>query len=75
MATDQDYEISQRVARRRPGGGQTQRALPLPFAARVLITDKVLAVLVDGVVCEMHAYVVLEVEEEKRRGGRINIFM
>lgn len=31
----------------------------LPFAARVLITDKVLTVLVDEVVCEMHAHIIL----------------
>lgn len=34
-----------------------------PFAAGVLVTDKVLAVLVDGVVGEMHAHVIL-------KGGR-----
>lgn len=32
----------------------------LPFTACVLVTDKVLAVLVDGVVCEVHAHVILE---------------
>lgn len=39
----------------------TQQALSVyvPFAASVLITDKVLAVLVDGVVCEMHAHIIL----------------
>lgn len=46
--------------------GGKQRAPLSPFAARVLVTDKVLTVLVDGVVCEVHAHVVLEEEEEKR---------
>lgn len=38
---------------------QTQPAASVPFAAFVLIMDEVLAVLVDGVVCEVHADVVL----------------
>lgn len=31
-----------------------------PFTACVLVTDKVLAILVDGVVREVHAHVILE---------------
>lgn len=60
-----DVEMNQRVVRGRQG--ETRRAPPSPLAAGVLITDKVLAVLVDGVVCEVHAHVILEREEEERR--------
>lgn len=37
----------------------------VPFAAGVLVMDKVLTVLVDGVVCEMHADVILTDETDK----------
>lgn len=37
----------------------------VPFAAFVLVMDKVLAVLVDGVVCEVHADVILTDETDK----------
>lgn len=38
---------------------QQASSVYVPFAASVLVTDKVLAVLVDGVVCEMHAHIIL----------------
>lgn len=37
----------------------------VPFAALVLVMDKILAVLVDGVVCEMHADIILTDETDK----------
>ncbi len=37
-----------------------------PFAAGVFITDKVLTLFVDGVVCEMHANFILN-EDDKHR--------
>lgn len=37
----------------------------VPFAALVLVMDKVLTVLVDGVVCEMHADIILTDETDK----------
>lgn len=37
----------------------------VPFAALVLVMDKILTVLVDGVVCEMHADVILTGETDK----------
>lgn len=37
----------------------------VPFAAPVLVMDKVLTVLVDGVVCEMHADIILTDETDK----------
>lgn len=33
-----------------------------PFAPRILITDKILTVLVDGIVGEMHTHVILMLE-------------
>lgn len=37
----------------------------VPFAAPVLVMDKVLTVLVDGVVCKMHADIILTDETDK----------
>lgn len=37
----------------------------VPFAALVLVMDKILTVLVDGVVCEMHADIILTDETDK----------
>lgn len=39
--------------------GQASSVCCTPFTATVLIMDKVLAVLVDGVVREMHAHIIL----------------
>lgn len=48
-----------------------QRQDRLPFAAGVLVVDKVLAVLVDGVVGEMHADVILAEKTEEERSAVI----
>lgn len=40
----------------------------VPFAACVIVTEKVRTVLVDGVVCEMHAHIILTVV---RQGSQI----
>lgn len=46
---------------------QQEMSVCLPFAAGVLITDKVLTVLVDGVVGEMHAHIILTRETQAKR--------
>lgn len=38
----------------------------IPFAAGVLVTDKVLTVLVDGVVGEMHAHILLTLVRQEK---------
>lgn len=40
----------------------------LPFAACVVVTEKVLTVLVDGVVGEMHAHITLTLERQGKTG-------